>query len=181
MHGPDTLWRPARGDVLRGRSRTCAPCIACDLCARSAPRQAPLPRGVLGCQSLGALFFTQPQLLPAQEQGKNRACSHAGASLETPVPTSQGGVMFSPQGSTQGRESMAGLCCATAHPGGIPRLPLGEPEFGWLEKLSPQADAVPHQPKKNPNIPLKLVFRALKKKLIRKSALAGLFCLEVFH
>lgn len=22
-------------------------------------------------------------------------------------------------------------------------LPLGEPEFGWLEKLSPQADTVP--------------------------------------
>lgn len=99
------------------------------------------------------------------------------------MPTCQGGVTFSPQESTKARKSMVGLFvrCATACPSVTPGLPLGESEFRWLEKPSPQADTVPPTNPKKPNIPLKLAFQTPVKELIGKSKLAGLLCLEVFH
>lgn len=49
----------------------------------------------------------------------------------------------------------------------VPRLLLGEPDFGYTHKLALW-----------PNMPLKLVFQAPVKKLIKKSEVVGLFCLD---
>lgn len=85
----------------------------------------------------GAGILHTAILLPPWEQGKSRACGHAKASLETPVPTSQGAVIFSLQelGYTQACVLMAELFIAS-------RLSLGEPDFGCLENLCPQACTV---------------------------------------
>lgn len=110
MHKSDTLWRLARGDVLPGRSKTHIPPALLVICV---PGLRLLCRDVL-------VFFIQPLLLPSREQGKSRTWDHAKASLQTPVPTDQGAVIFSPQGSgsTRACAPVAGLLvhCATVHP-----------------------------------------------------------------
>lgn len=115
---------------------TCLSWTACDLCARPGHTKEPL-RLLCRDRCWHCSYSRCSLLLPPWEQGKSRAYGHAKASLETPVPTSQGAVIFSLQelGSTQACVLMAELFIAS-------RLSLGEPDFGCLENLCPQACTV---------------------------------------